>query len=213
MKKFRIVLLILFLFFTADISAVHGKVLIPPDSKGYVGTLPELTREYDVKNEKTDTPIKAIPSKDFNSEGEIKPAPIDNPAFVNIILKTDKTSKYLNDVTEFISLLENIYDLIDDNESVQLFNAKVYYFSESVDYFKDKYADKPESAFISYKKLIQLSTHARSVALLRTEALKYNPYLSYENEGSIYNPNNIQEQLNYLKTEIKQTILVLREVK
>jgi len=175
--------------------------------------LPELTREYDVKNEKTDTPVKAIPSKDFNSEGEIKPAPVDNPAFVNIILKTDKTSKYLNDVIEFISLLENMYDLIDDDESVQLFNAKVYYFCESVDYFKNKYADKPESAFISYKKLIQLSTHARSVALLRTEALKYNPYLSYENEGSIYNPNNIQEQLNYLKTEIQQTILVLREVK
>ena len=108
-------------------------------------------------------------------------------------------------------MLENIVDIIDDDENVQVFNAKVYYFNKSADYFRDKYDKKPESHFISYKKLLELSMHAKSLALLRQEAERYNPYLAYGNAGYIYNPNNITEQLGYLKTEIEQTILLLKE--
>ena len=161
--------------------------------------------------EKKEKSVQSIPSKNFNSESELKPVPDDNPAFVNIILKPDKTSKYLNDIHEIIPILEEIYDLIDDKKDVQLFNAKVYYFNKSIDYFRDKYEDKPESNYVSYKKLMELNIHTRSVALLRTEAKKYNPYLSYGGGGYIYDPNNINEQLDYLKSEIRQVILVLRE--
>lgn len=180
------------------------------DAKGYVGTLPDLTREYEVKESPNSTP-EVQPSKDFNSEKALKPVPRDNPAFVNIILKSDKTSQYINDLNEFIPMLENIVDIIDDEENVQVFNAKVYYFNKSADYFRDKYDKKPESHFASYKKVLDLSLHARSIALLRNEAVRYNPYLSYGNSGYIYNPNNIQEQLGFLKTEIEQTILILKE--
>ena len=58
---------------------------------------------------------------------------------------------------------------------------------------------------------MELSMHAKSIALLRTEAEKYNPYLAYGSAGYIYNPNNITEQLDYLKTEIEQTIIILKE--
>ncbi len=37
------------------------------------------------------------PSKNFNSENELKPIPRENPAFVNIILKSEKTTQYVND--------------------------------------------------------------------------------------------------------------------
>jgi len=184
-----------------------------PDSfsgKGYMGTLPDLTRSFEPVPEKKSTP-EMSPVKDFNSENEIKPVPRDNPAFVNIILKSDKTTQYVNDLNEFIPLLENIYDLIDDGGNVQVFNAKVYYFNKSADYFRDKYLNKPESQFVSYKKLLNLSMHAKSIALLRLEAQKYNPYLASGASGYIYNPNNITEQLEYLKTEIEQTILLLKE--
>ncbi len=184
-----------------------------PDSfagRGYVGTLPDLTRHYIPKE-----PSKVIPEmkpvKDFNSENELKPVPRDNPAFVNIILKSEKTSQYVNDLNEFIPMLESLYDLIEDNSNVQVFNAKVYYFNKSVDYFRDKYSHRPESQFVSYKRLMELSMHSRSIALLRNEAERYNPYLAYGSEGYIYNPNNITEQLGYLKTEIEQTILILKE--
>ncbi len=199
------------------LQAFCAKNELPVEGRGYVGTLPELTRDYGPKKSSDEdgneipATVSPIPSKDFNSEREIKPVPSDDPSFVNIILKTEKTSKYANDISELIPILESIYDIIDENKNVQLFNAKVYYFNKSVDYFRDKYAGKPESQYISYRRLMELNMHARSVALLRTEAEKYNPYLSYGSAGYIYNPNNLQEQLGFLKTEIRQTILLLRE--
>ena len=180
------------------------------DGRGYVGTLPDLTRNYEPK-ETEKTPPQAKPSKDFNSENDLKPVPRDNPSFVNIILKTDKTTQYTNDINEIIPILENIYDLIDENSNVQLFNAKVYYFNKSVEYLREKYKNKPESQFASFKKLMDVNTHTKSIALLRNEAEKYNPYLAYGSSGYIYNPNNIAEQLEFLKTEIQQTIIVLKD--
>ena len=216
MRKFGLlfILMIAVLFSTGSI--VFSKEKLPVDGKGYVGTLPELTRDYGPSGSGEDAEeeaksVKPIESKDFNSENEIKPAPSDDPAFVNIILKTEKTSKYANDLNEFILLLENLYDVIEENANVQLFNAKVYYFNRNVDDFRDRYAGKPESSYISYKRLMELNAHTKSIALLRTEAEKYNPYLSYGSAGYIYNPNNIQEQLGFLKTEIQQTIILLRE--
>ena len=197
---------------SSSVLVCDAKEKLPVEGKGYVGTLPDLTRDY-VPQEKPDGKVQVIstPAKDFNSEGEIKPVPDDNPTFVNIILKPDKASKYTTDLMEFIPLLENMFDIIDEDKNVQFFNAKVFYFNKSVDYFRDKYADKPESEYLTYKKLMELNIHARSIALLRSEAAKYNPYLAYGSEGYIYNPNNIQEQLGYLRTEIEQTILMIRE--
>lgn len=180
------------------------------DQKGYVGTLPNLTRNYEPEKPAKKEP-EVRPAKDFNSENEMKPVPRDNPAFVNIILKADKTSQYVNDLNEFIPMLESISDMIDNGANVQVFNAKVYYFNKNAEYFRDKYAQKQESHFVSYKKLMDVNTHSHSIAVLRNEAEKYNPYMAYGSEGYIYNPNNIQEQLGYLKTEIEQTILILKE--
>ena len=47
--------------------------------------------------------------------------------------------------------------------------------------------------------------------MLRNEAQKYNPYLAYGSAGYIYNPNNITEQMDFLKTEIEETILLLKD--
>ncbi len=178
--------------------------------RGYMGTLPDLTRSYQSQKPSKNTP-EMNPAKNFNSENEIKPVPRDNPTFVNIILKSEKTSQYVNDINEFIPMLESIYDMIENNSNVQVFNAKVYYFNKSTEYLKEKYEKRPESQFLSFKRLMELSLHAKSIALLRNEAEKYNPYLAYGSAGYIYNPNNISEQLNYLKAEIEQTIMILKE--
>lgn len=214
MKKINLIILLLIGLLLGQASCYAKDNKLPVQGSGYVGTLPDLSANYQPKKEVTeqsDKTVPSIPSKDFNSEKDLKPVPNDDPAFVNIILKPDKTSKYVNDINELIPLLEEIYDLIDENKDVQLFNAKVYYFNKCADYFRDKYEDKPESNYVSYKKLMELNIHSRSVALLRTEAKKYNPYLSYGGGGYIYDPNNLQEQLGYLKNEIQQVILVLRE--
>ena len=45
------------------------------------------------------------------------------------------------------------------------------------------------------------------------EAEKYKPYLAYTGAGYLYNENVIDQQLDYLKTEIEETIVVLKDVK
>ena len=100
----------------------------------------------------------------------MKPIPRENPAFVNIILKSEKTTQYVNDLNEFIPMLESIYDLIENNSNVQILTQKVYYFNKSADYLRDKYINKPESQFVSFKRLMELNIHAKSIALLRNEA-------------------------------------------
>lgn len=177
---------------------------------GYVGTLPDVTGSF-VPSEPHSVKPVFEEVENFYSPNQVKPAPRDNPTFVNIILKKDKTSQYLNDLNEFIPMLEKIYDSIEDKENVQLFNAKVYFFNKNADFMREKYLDKPESEYISFKKLMELSSHSKTVATLRSEAQKYNPYLAYGGAGYIYDPNNIDEQLNFLKIEIEQAILLLKE--
>ena len=58
---------------------------------------------------------------------------------------------------------------------------------------------------------MELSTHTKSLANLRAEAEKYRPYLAYTGAGYLYNDNVINEQLEYLKTEIEDTIVILKE--
>jgi len=179
---------------------------------GYKGTLPDIS-----KNFKSSEPETAKPTyektKKFNSAEEIKPVPRDNPAFVNIMLKTDKTSQYVNDINEILPQLENILTCIENGYDVQKFNAKVNFFTQNMQYMEEKYDGKPECNLESFKKLQTLSTHSQSVATLRSEAEKYRPYLAYTGAGYLYNDNVINQQLDYLKTEIEETIVILKDVR
>lgn len=181
--------------------------------KGYVGTLPDVS-----KNFSSSEPASAKPAfektKNFNSSNEIKPIPRDNPAFVNIMLKQDKLSPYINDInSDILPQLENILTCIENGLDVQKFNAKVYFFNKTVDYLKNKYEGKPEINYVSFQKLLELNTHTKSVATLRAEAEKYRPYLAYTGAGYLYNENIINQQLDYLKIEIENTIVILKEAK
>lgn len=182
------------------------------EGKGYVGTLPDISKNYESSEPKSAKPIYEK-SKKFNSSDELKPVPRDNPAFVNIILKSDKTSPYVNDINDLLPLLENILLCIENNYDVQKFNAKVFFFNKTVEYLQGKYKDLPESSYTSFQKLLTLNTHTKSVATLRAEAEKYRPYLAYTGAGYLYNDNVINQQLDYLKTEIEETIVVLKDVR
>lgn len=220
MRRLAVLLLIIFLCtpscfawgFKKKPAVNTDNVEIEQSGKGYVGTLPDVS-----KNFKSSEPKSAKPSfekvKNFNSAEEIKPVPRDNPSFINIILKEDKTSPYLNDINDLLPQLENILTCIENNYDVQKFNAKVYFLTKTIDYLNEKYQGKPEYNFVSFQKLLTLRTHSQSVATLRSEAEKYRPYLAYTGAGYLYNDNVINQQLDYLKTEIEDTIVIIKEAK
>lgn len=181
---------------------------------GYAGTLPTIEDlESRFQKSKLEIAQPAFESVDgFNDQNEIRPTPRDNPAFVNIILKKDKTSQYINDINAIIPIVQKIEDCIDDGQNVQKFNAASYFLNQNVEYLRKKYKNKSESSYISFKKLMQLNMHVQTIAQLRSESEIYSPYLAYTDRGYIFSPNSIDQQLNYLLKEIQDTLIVLKDV-
>lgn len=214
MKKILVLFLILFCFTPtafANIFAKKPKVAITNDS-GYVGTLPDLEEGY-----RKSEPEEAAPSFEyqngFNDPNQIKPAPRNNPAFINIIMKKDKTSRYINDLNYIISIIENLQTAVENKDNVQKFNAQSYFLKENVEYFRDKYKNKAEESYISFKKLMLLNTHVQAIAQLRLESEVYSPYVTAEGSGNMFTQNNINNQLDYLLAEIKETLVVLKDAR
>ena len=178
--------------------------------KGYAGTLPKIEEVGEKSKTKVAEPIFE-PQKGFDNPSDLKPVPRDNPAFIDIIQKKDKTSQYVNDINPIISMLEKLYDCIDENENVQLFVSKGTLLTTNVDYLQRKYEGKPESYYESFQKLSEVNRYVKTIMTLRKEAIQYQRFLAYTESGSIYNPSNIEQQLEYLKEEINSAILLLRE--
>lgn len=178
--------------------------------KGYAGTLPSIENSAEAKKTKTSKP--AFDSLEgFDNPADLKPVPRDNPAFIDIIQKKDKTSQYVNDANNIIPLMEKLLDCIEDNDSLQLFVTRANVVTMNADYLNEKYQGKPESYYESFKKLQEVSGYIKSIVTLRQEAVTYQRFLAYSESGSIYNPENIAQQLEYLKEEINSAILLLKE--
>lgn len=211
MKKFIILLIVI--SFALPSNAFWGnrknKALENElQGKGYAGQLPKIEKE----NSKTKVAEPLFePQNGFDNPSELKPVPRDNPAFIDIIQKKEKVSQYINDANNIIPMLEKLYDCIDENESLQLFISKANLLTSNVDYLIQKYDGKPESYYESFIKLVEVNRYTKSIMTLRREAVQYQRFLAYSESGSIYNPTNIEQQLDYLKEEINSAILLLRE--
>lgn len=210
MRKIFILILILLLTAPQSFALFGGRKPVAEEGSGYVGTLPDIGKSF-TSSEPNESKPMFEKTENFNSGTELKPVPRENPSFVNIILKSDKTSQYLNDLSEMISILEKILDSIENGDTIQRFAARVYFLNKNVEYLSTKYSDKPEINFYSFKKLQEVNNHAQTVSNLRAEAEKYKHYLAYGGTGYIYNDNNIEKQLEYLRMEIENTLVVLKD--
>ena len=209
----RIVVLFLILSFALPSYAWGKKVKIPEaelQGKGYAGTLPDLTSKLQNKENKIAKPIFES-QRGFDDPSELKPVPKDNPAFVDIVTKQDKVSTYVKDANELIPLLEKLADCIEEDGNVQLFVTRANVVTMNLDHLAQKYEGQPESYYESFKKLMEINGYAKTISQLRREAVVYQRYLAYQASGSIYNPENINQQLQYLLEEINSAIIMLRQ--
>ena len=147
MKKFGVLFLAVIIF---SGSAYAGKPLVEK-GRGYVGKLPVLVKRIDDEKTENQTKPQYEKVKEFTSKEEIKDIPRDDPAFVNIILKADKNTQYINDINDMLPILEKIYDMIEDDVDVQKFVATTYFFSKNVEILREKYENRPEFYFISFQ--------------------------------------------------------------
>ena len=182
------------------------------EGKGYAGTLPDLSTKFQKKENKISKPVFEL-DKGFNDPSKLKPVPRDNPAYIDIITKQDKTSDYVVDTNEIIPMIEKLVDCIEDEDSVQLFVTRANVLTMNLDHLISKYDGQPESYYESFKKLTEINRYCKSIAQLRREAIVYQRYLAYQSSGSIYNPENINQQLQYLLEELNTAVLMLKQEK
>lgn len=178
---------------------------------GYAGELPDIEAEFEYlrPNSKSSNIFRA--DEDVNIE-DLIPAPRGEKMYIDIIKKKDKTSQYIHDVNDTIFAIEKIKTSIIQGATTQVFNSQVSSFIDLAYYIQREYSNKPEASYISYSKIMALSNHAYSVATLRREASYYGKYLAYSQEGYVYSPDYINEQLQYLLDAINETLPFLKEI-
>lgn len=213
MKKFLVVLAIIFIGLSAV--AKDKEPAIPSESvmkqKGYEGSLPDILDKFQTSRPASATPVFEA-EEGFDDPDKLKPVPRENPAFVNIILKKDKTSTYIHDINKIIPLVEVLIDSIENEDNVQRFVAKATNLEFAIGGLRDTFEGKPESFYQSYVKLMALCMHVKAMAELRREGAEYNRYLAYQAAGSVFAPDNVNKELQYLLDELQEVLVILREV-
>lgn len=213
MKKLLVILLIILTILPSQAAFWNKKekeMRSQLEGRGYVGTLPDITSKYQKEVKKTVKPVFES-QKGFDDPSELKPVPRDNPAFIDIITKQDKTSEYVKDANEIIPMLEKLADSIEEDANVQLFVTRANVLTMNLDNLMQKYDGQPESYYESFRKLMEVNQYTKTISQLRREAIVYQRYLAYQASGSIYNPENINQQLQYLLEEINGAIIMLRQ--
>lgn len=179
-------------------------------SRGYVGTLPDLEEEFSYKRKVFKTKSLTVPDTNVPRK-EYQQAPRDNKLFVDIIVKKDRTTQYVNDLNDIIPILRKIQMSIINHADVQVFNAQVASLIDHVNYLQDKYDNKVESQYASFKQLMRFANFARNIAILRAQSLTYTKYLAYQTEGAMYSLDNVEKQMNNLDEQLKQIIYVIEQ--
>ena len=182
---------------------------------GYMGTLPDIESEFSYlrkeSSEKSIAPY-SVQELDKKNEQELKPVPRDDDKYVDIIIKKDKSSQYMNDVNDVILILEKLRKCLNTNQDIQKFNAIVSNLIDNVDYIKNEYSGKPEENYLSYNKLIQISSIARETASFRTRIQRTQLYLPYTSSDNIYTKENLDSKLKNLLNTVNETIFILKNL-
>lgn len=189
--------------------------VIVTSGAGYVGTLPNVDAEFSyLKKEVSQKAVApfSVEELDKQNESKLKPIPRDNKDYVDIIIKKDKTTQYITDMNSVIMILEKLRKCLNTDRNIQLFNAIVSNLIDNVEYIKEEYKGKPESNYLSYEKIQQISKQASDVAKFRMNGLASEKYLPYTSANNIYTKENLDSKLENLLTNVNETIFILKNL-
>lgn len=179
---------------------------------GYKGSLPNIEGNFDyVRTTPQVTKPIFNPMDETQGYPQYKKAPRENKAYIDIILKKDKTSPYINDLNDVILILEKMKKCVDTNGSIQKFNAIASSIIDHADYMNEKYANKPERYYISFAKLQNIAVQARNIATLRCESQVYIKYLTYQGDGQVYSKDSINRQMQMFSRELADAIKIMKD--
>lgn len=177
---------------------------------GYEGALPNLedSMGYKIKSKKVKYPPVMTTDKDI----KLEKVPRENKEYVDIIIKKSRTAEYIKDVQPIMELLEKFKSYVEDDKSVQMFNAIASNYIDHATFLQKKYANRPEKHYASYRAIVSLAENARSSAILRAESVIYTKYLPYSDEGQKYDATSIKSDGEALAKKIYETIYILKNL-
>lgn len=178
---------------------------------GYKGTLPNITQHFESERTGPSNTKPIFNTSDKSSNEKFKRIPRENPQYIDIILKKDKNTPYLDDLNDAITILEKMKKCIESNGNVQKFNAIASSIIDHADFIAEKYTNKPEQYYISFIKLQEIANDARTLATLRCESQLYIKYLAYQEEGQVYSKESIKNQISIFKDKLDITIRILKD--
>lgn len=201
MKRFAVIILLLLC-----IQCAYAKktIKVSDENKGYAGKLPNIEQAFSSKSEKKEFETGKIDPKDL-----IK-APTEDKLFVDVIIKKEKTSQYVNDIRRVIPVLEKLKTCLENDENIQKYNANVNMLDLYAKDIEKEYKNKPQGHSYSYESLMYIVNYAKIVANLRFESSAYSRYMSYSGDGAQYSPQNIASQTKILLEQINDVLQVLK---
>ena len=182
---------------------------------GYMGTLPDVEAEFSYlrkEHSAKSMPAYTVEELDKKTEKDLKPIPREDKDYVDIIIKKDKSTKYLDDVNSVIIILEKLRKCLNTDGNIQRFNAIVSNLIDHVYYIQEEYKDKPEANYLSYSKLIILSAEAREAANFWTQGKLTEPYIPYTSSSNVYKKEDLEVKKQKLLNDVSETLFVLKNL-
>jgi len=178
--------------------------------QGYSGELPKIEKFFEYKQTET----KGAP------RGDILNAPVrrdnlleapEEDLFLDIIIKQDKHSQYVNDIHKLLPILEKFKEAVEAGANIQKFNANVNVLDLHVRNLSDIYGERYEANTPSYQAVMEINYRAKLLGNLRFDANFYSKYLPLTDEA--YSPAGIAKQDAILVQELERVIRLIKEAK
>ena len=186
-----------------------NKTEVTPD--GYYGTLPDIEADFGYKKQFIPSTAQidmVIPEEEINEEN-FKKAPLDDSLFLDMIIKKEPDSKYVNDIQKIKFLLNSLKKCLENKEEIQRYNACVNGLELFVQNFKKKYENKSESLKESYIEILNTNYYAKILGNLKYDANYYSRYVP--TQTGQYSQENIALQEEELLNQINKTLFLLNE--
>lgn len=180
------------------------------DEAGYRGTLPDIKSEFKYKTPKSQDAVDKDKKAEEYYPEEFQKSKIDDPLFLDVILKKENPSNYVVDMLRVMKFLESFRSVIETHDTIQKFNANVNMLDLHTRRIEKLYKDKPEGMSPSYWLLVDLSYKAKVLGNLKFDAnyySKFSPVL-----GTKYDPVNIINEDNKLLIELDKTVFAIRQL-
>jgi hypothetical protein len=172
---------------------------------GYKGSLPDLNKA--LEPEQSQNTVKYPDAKD------ILPLDLNEVQVLNkkLMTQNNKYAQYNSDVEEIVQLVKKLKDNIKTKKSVQDYNAVASIINLYVKSFEQKYANKKESRFKSYKVLIDLNYNIQIMGNYWIDSNSKIQYVSNYKTAGFYSGSSVDKNLKKLLQIIENTLVVLKK--